>query len=127
MYPYSRPYNVPGAIPGGLDFSEIMRRVYLWLAAGLAVTFGVAFIISQTTPTLLSNPVVTIVALVAYLVLGFGFYPLIQRVSLGVGALLYLAFTAVFGVMISSIFLVYSINTIWSAFLATATMFAAMS
>lgn len=127
MYPYSRPYNVPGAIPGGLDFSEIMRRVYLWLAAGLAVTFGVAFIISQTTPTLLSNPVVTIVALVTYLVLGFGFYPLIQRVSLGVGALLYLAFTAVFGVMISSIFLVYSINTIWSAFLATATMFAAMS
>jgi FtsH-binding integral membrane protein len=73
MYPYSRSYNVPGAIPGSLDFSEIMRRVYLWLAAGLAVTFGVAFIISQTNPTLLSNPVVTIVALVAYLVLGFGF------------------------------------------------------
>ncbi|HEV8190268.1 MAG TPA: Bax inhibitor-1/YccA family protein [Ktedonobacterales bacterium] len=114
-------------IPGGLDFSEIMRRVYLWLAAGLAVTFGVAYIINQTIPTLLSNPVVTIVALVAYLILGFGFYPLLQRVSLGVGALLYLAFTAVFGVMISSIFLVYSLGTIWSAFLATATMFAALS
>jgi len=127
MYPYSRSYNVPGAIPGGLDFSEIMRRVYLWLAAGLAVTFGVAYIISQTNPTLLSNPGIMIVALVAYLILGFGFYPLLQRVSLGVGALLYLAFTAVFGVMISSIFLVYTNHTIWSAFLASATMFAAMS
>jgi uncharacterized protein len=127
MYPYSRSYNVPGAIPGGLDFSEIMRRVYVWLAAGLAVAFGVAFIISQTNPTLIANPVVTIVALVAYLVLGFGFYPLLRRVSLSVGALLFLAFTAVFGFLISSIFLVYSLGTIWSAFLATATMFAAMS
>jgi FtsH-binding integral membrane protein len=127
MYPYSRSYNVPGAIPGGLDFSEIMRRVYLWLAAGLAVAFGVAFIISQTNPTLIANPVITIVALVAYLILGFGFYPLIRRVSIGVGALLYLAFTAVFGFMMSSIFLYYSINTIWSAFLAAGTMFAAMS
>ncbi len=127
MYPYSRTYNAPGAVPAGIDFSEIMRRVYLWLAAGLAVAFGVAFIISQTNPTLIANPVVTIVALVAYLVLGFGFYPLLRRVSLSVGALLFLAFTAVFGFLISSIFLVYSLGTIWSAFLATATMFAAMS
>jgi uncharacterized protein len=127
MYPYSRSYGVPGAIPGGLDFSEIMRRVYVWLAAGLAVAFGIAFVISQTSPTLVANPVVVIVALVAYLILGFGFYPLLQRVSLGVGALLYLAFTAVFGFMMSSIFLVYSHDTIWSAFLAAGTMFAAMS
>jgi FtsH-binding integral membrane protein len=127
MYPYSRSYDVPGAIPGGLDFSEIMRRVYLWLAAGLAVAFGVAFYISQTSSALIRNPVIVILALVAYLVLGFGFYPLLQRVSLGVGALLYLAFTAVFGFMMSSIFLYYSLDKIWSAFLATATMFAALS
>lgn len=127
MYPYSRPYSVPGAIPGGLDFSEIMRRVYLWLAAGLAVAFGVAFVISKTVPTLIANPIIVIVALVAYLILGFGFYPLLQRVSLSVGALLFLAFTAVFGFLISSIFLVYSLDTIWAAFLATGTMFAVMS
>src|SRR5215813_11974395 len=127
MYPYSRSYDVPGAVPGGLEFSEIMRRVYLWLAAGLAIAFAVAFVISQTIPALVANPIVVIVALIAYLVLGFGFYPLLRRVSLGIGALLYLAFTTVFGVLMSSIFLVYSLDKIWSAFLATATMFAAMS
>ena len=113
-----------------------MRQVYFWLAAGLVIGFGVAFalgheIVREGTngplTTLLFNPVVWIGTIVVYLVLGFGFSPIIRRANVGLGAILYLLFTAVFGVMISSIFAAYAPSAIAAAFVVTAGMFAVMS
>jgi FtsH-binding integral membrane protein len=134
------PYPVSGypATYGAraLDLGAIMRQVYFWLAAGLVVGFGVAFALghevlvegpSGPLVTLLYNPVVWIGTIVVYLGLGFAFSPIVQRASIGVGAVLYLLFTAVFGLMIATIFLEFAVSTIWSAFVVTAGMFAVMS
>lgn len=136
---YPNSYAPSGAYGFQLDVPAVMRRVYLWLTMGLALGFGVAFAIGQfalsqihsgqpaAAAALLFNPVLIIIAMIAYLVLGLGFYPIVQRVSLNTGLVLYFAFTAVFGFLISDIFVVYSTTSIWSAFLVTAVMFGAMT
>jgi uncharacterized protein len=133
MYNYSDSYTQAQPYGYQLDLSAIMRRVYLWLALGLALGFGVAFAIGQyvsaqpQNEAVVYNPVVTIGAIILYFVLAFGFYPIVRRASLSVGLLLYFAFTAVFGFMISSIFVVYTPTSILQAFVATALMFGVMA
>ncbi len=136
MYPYNQGYDIPGqrSMAGGIEFSEVMRQVYLWLAVGLLVGFGVALGLAQQltagNPLVVSafeNPILTIGVIVVYMVVGFTFYPIVRRASPAVGAVLYLLFTAIFGVMISTIFLVYSTASIWEAFLTSAIMFGVMS
>ncbi len=136
------------ARPLGFDLNAIMRQVYLWMALGLVVGFGIAFIVGNaalaalapyqatatplsrvdlTAVSLLFNPIVMIISMIAYIVLAFALQPIIMRASPAVGAAAYLLFTALFGFMVSSIFLVYDQGTIALAFVSSAGMFAAMS
>ncbi|HEU5346114.1 MAG TPA: Bax inhibitor-1/YccA family protein [Ktedonobacterales bacterium] len=133
---YNQGYAAPGAYAGAgrMDFSAIMRQVYLWLAVGLLLGFGVALGLGQQLAlgnpqvvSLVGNPIVLIGSIVLYLIVGFAFYPIVRRVSPAAGAVLYLVFTAIFGFMISTIFVVYSASSIWAAFLTTAGMFGVMA
>jgi len=131
-YPSQGRFSPAIAAAGGLDFAAIMRQVYLWLAAGLAVCFGEAYLLSQAAPDsalgqLIFNPVAIIVAVIAYLGLGFGFYPIVRRASPAIGGLLFFVFALVFGFLISSVFIVYTTATITTAFVTTAAMFGIMS
>ncbi|MBX3064245.1 MAG: Bax inhibitor-1/YccA family protein [Anaerolineae bacterium] len=123
---------------GAIDLSAIMRQVYVWMAIGLAVCFGVAWVIGQQYIALINNPVAArssillnpvfmIGSLVAYLILAFTINPIIMRANISLAIVGYLVFTAIFGLFISSIFAVYELGTIATAFVATAGMFGAMS
>jgi FtsH-binding integral membrane protein len=136
---YSPGYQGAYAPSQQINMAEVMRRVYWWLFLGLAVGFGIAYTLgsmlaaSRTTDTFngiistIFNPISMIVLFVAYLGVAFGFYPIVQRASFAVGATLYLVFTAIFGLLISTIFVTYTSAEIWSAFAATAGMFGVMS
>jgi hypothetical protein len=118
-----------------------MRQVYLWLALGLVVCFGVSYLVGNAAlsayqsalatrnvpDSFLFNPVVMIVSVIAYLILAFTIQPIIMRANLGVGSAVYLLFAGLFGFMISYIFLIYKPGTIATAFVASAGMFGAMS
>jgi FtsH-binding integral membrane protein len=132
-----------GAAPYAIDVGVVMRQVYLWLTFGLAVGFGIAFALGHTLvndiatfqaggelsglAALLLNPVMWIASLIAWLVIGFGFFPIVQRASVGLSAVLYTIFAAVFGYWTSLLFLEYTAGSIFGAFAATAGMFAVMS
>ena len=127
-FPYNYNAGAYGrAYPGELNVGDVMRMVYLWLCAGLILGFGVSFIVGNSDAPILRTGVVQLFALVAYLVVAFAFFPIIQRASLTVGAALYLGFTALFGLLVSSIWLYYSSQTITSAFITTGAMFGIMS
>jgi FtsH-binding integral membrane protein len=133
------------AQPVGLDLSSVMRQVYVWMAFGLLVAFGVAYFVGNSalqvynayanaraipdlsSVSLLFNPVVMIGSLIAYFVLAFALQPIVMRARPMIGALCYLLFTALFGFMMSTIFLQFETGTIAAAFIATAGMFGAMS
>lgn len=140
MNPYNQGFGqgynaaAPGAYAGGVDFSAILRQVYLWLAVGLLLGFGVAMGIGQQlaagqpdVTAFVLNPVVMFGSIIAYIGIGFAFYPVVRRASTTAGAVLYLVFTAIFGLMISTIFIQYTASSIATAFLATVGMFAVMS
>jgi len=129
-------------LPLGLDMNRIMRQVYTWLAVGLLVGFGVAYFVGTSAANAVANattieqlqaavpllnPMVMIISLIAYIVLAFALQPIIMRADPTVGAVAYLGFTALFGFMISTIFLQYEMGTIAAAFITTAGMFGVMT
>jgi FtsH-binding integral membrane protein len=126
------PYNYNAgaygrAYPGELNVGDVMRMVYLWLCAGLIIGFGVSYIIGNSDLPVLHTGVVQLIAFFAYLGVAFAFFPIVQRASLTVGAALYLGFTALFGLLVSSIWVYYGTGTITSAFITTGAMFGIMS
>jgi FtsH-binding integral membrane protein len=140
--PLSSPSTQAGYYASPVSLSAVMRQVYLWLAMGLAICFGIAFALGHEVQrelataqdvtdlrlrTSLFSPVVLLIAIIAYIVIGFAFFPVVQRASVAVGATLYVVFAALFGFMTSTAFLQYTSGTILSAFLVTGGMFAVMS
>jgi uncharacterized protein len=139
MSSFFNPELSGASLPSQLNLADIMRRVYLWVCAGLIVCFGVSSFVGQIilgyvhkgeNPTLgafFTSPIVYIGSIVLYFVVAFTLYPVIQRASLAVGALMYLLFTALFGFVLSTIFTYYSIGSIATAFVTAAAMFGIMS
>lgn len=131
--------NPHESLAGRLDFSEVFRRVYLWLAVGLTIGFGVAFALGQVINTMRAagqgalvtaiffNPIAVIASVVVYLAIGFTFYPVVRRANPAVGGTLFVIFAAVFGFMTAAIFVEYTGASIAAAFFTTATMFAIMT
>ena len=140
---YSNSNSNVEARPYGVDLSAIMRQVYMWVALGLLVSFGVAYVVGNTAMAALANapitrtgqlpnfilfnPIVMIGSIILYFIVAFTLQPVIMRTSPAVGGLMYLFFTALFGFMMSTIFLSYRQETIALAFVSTAATFGAMS
>jgi len=136
---FNTDYSGGAALPSRIDLSDIMRRVYSWVCVGLVVCFGIAYFVGNTVLNYVKtgqnaalaeffiNPFVYIGAIVLYFVVGFTLYPVIQRTSLAVGTLVYLLFTALFGFMISTVLVSYSLPSIATAFVTAAAMFGIMS
>src|SRR5256885_8037124 len=136
---YSNSNSNVEARPYGVDLSAIMRQVYMGVALGLLVSFGVAYVVGNTAMTALANapitrsgqlpnfilfnPIVMIGSIILYFIVAFTLQPVIMRTSPAVGGLMYLFFTALFGFMMSTIFLTYTKSEIALAFVSTAATF----
>ena len=110
--------------------SVYMRHVYQWMTAGLAVTTVVAYGVANTPAirdAILGNSLVLILLVIAQFGLVIGLSAAINRLSAGAATGLVLLYSALTGAMLSSIFVVYPIASIGTAFLVTTGTFLAMS
>jgi len=117
-------YTMPGTA------REFMYKVYGWMATALAVTAAIAYYIG-TTPAiytqlfqssfLLIGIVIAQVALVMFL--GWK----IMSLSYTEAVIAFMAYAMLVGVTTSSVLLVYTMASIYLAFIITAGMFAAMA
>lgn len=112
-------------------FTGAMTRLYGWIALGLVTTGAVAWLSYQAG---ILESILESFGLIGYLVvLGvwfaaiFGLSFAARRVPPAVAGGLYLAFTAITGLMISYIFWAYTGDTIILAFALTTGVFAVMS
>jgi FtsH-binding integral membrane protein len=110
--------------------NALVRQVYAWMGAGLALTALLA-LVTVSTPALL-NAVVGNRLLFYGLILGelglvFVLSGAIDRLSATAATLLFLGYSALNGVTLSIIFMVYTADSIASTFVITAGMFGAMS
>ena len=109
--------------------ARFFNAVYAWMAAGLALTAVVAWSVS-TRPDLMMQifrgPVL-IGLIIVELVLVFTVAAAVNKINAAVATGLFLLYSALNGLTLSAIFIVYAQATIASAFIITAGTFGAMS
>ena len=110
--------------------NTLVRQVYAWMGAGLALTALMA-LITVSTPELLKaivgNRLVFYGLMFGELALVFALSGAIHRMSAGVATLLFIGYSALNGLTLSVIFLGYTADSIASTFAVSAAMFGAMS
>ncbi len=108
------------------------RSVFAWMGAGLAVTGGVAAVIGHSATAMNAllqgtGRDIWIVCLVLELALVIGLVGLVQHMGVVEAAASFIGFAALNGLTVSVIFAAYTTASIYSTFLVTAAMFAALA
>lgn len=110
--------------------NAFMRGVYQWMAGGLGLTALAAYYVASTpaiSNLIFGNMVVMIILILATLGLVFAISGAIHKMSAGVATGLFMLYSALNGVMLSSVLLIYTGASIASTFVICAGMFGAMS
>ena len=110
--------------------NDFIRSVYNWMALGLALTGFVAFYVAST-PSLLNliyrNQILFFGLIIAELALVFTISARIQRMQASTATALFVLYSALNGVTLSFIFIVYTRASIASTFFVCAATFIACS
>ncbi|MCF6335535.1 MAG: Bax inhibitor-1/YccA family protein [Spirochaetales bacterium] len=109
---------------------SIIKNVYLWMTAGLALTGVVAFWLSGNISlmrTLVSNSVLFFGLIIGEFALVMYLSSRIMKMSAGAATLAFALYAFLNGITLSVIFLAYTGATISLAFFTTAATFGAMS
>lgn len=111
-------------------FPALMRKVYLWMTMALVIT-GLCAWGTATSPSMVQlvygNRTAIWVLLIAELGLVFYTTARIQRLSLTTATTLFIIYSALNGVTLSSIFMVYAMTSIAKVFFITAGTFGVMA
>src|SRR6185369_13269355 len=110
--------------------NTLIRQVYAWMGAGLAITACMALVTLSSTAILnaiVGNRLLFFGLMIGELALVFTLSGAINRLSAAVATLIFIAYSALNGVTLSIVALVYTANSIASTFVVTAGMFGAMS
>lgn len=120
-----RPQPQAAVIGSRVSMREVMQQVYLWMMAGLGLSALVAVLLA----TVLTEALVPLLlpAVVMELVLVLYLSMRITKMSAERATTVYLAYAALNGVTLATIFFWASLTDIWLALFATGAMFAAMS
>jgi hypothetical protein len=110
--------------------SDYVRSVYNWMGIGLALTGFVAYYVSTSEGLLrlvFGNPLLLLVLIVAELGLVFSIAGMVNRMGAGTATALFVIYSGLNGVTLSSIFLIYVQSSIVSTFFVCAATFIACS
>lgn len=110
--------------------NTLIRQVYAWMGAGLAITAFMA-LVTLSTPALLNallgNRLLFYGLMIGELALVFTLSGAINKLSAATATFIFIAYSALNGVTLSVVALVYTANSITSTFVVTGGMFGAMS
>jgi FtsH-binding integral membrane protein len=123
-------YDVLPGYRDRVDLAAFMRGVYGWMCGGLAVTAITAWIVASS-PSLMAaifgNRIVFWVLAIAQLGIVFTLSARVDRMASGTATLLFLLYSALTGVTLSAILLVYTGESVFSTFVVAAGMFGALA
>jgi hypothetical protein len=110
--------------------SDFVRRVYNWMALGLAVT-AITSLFTVNSPGMLhfifGTPMVLMVLILAELGIVIGLSAAINRLSSSTALFLFFGYSFLNGLTLAAIFLVYTRTSIANTFFVTAGTFGVMS
>ena len=107
-----------------------MAQVYGWMTVGLLLTAFIAWFAANTPAVMMfvfSSKITFFGLIIAQLGLVFVLSGMVQRLSAGMATTLFMLYSALTGLTLSSIFLVYTYSSIASTFVVAGGMFGVMS
>lgn len=107
-----------------------MAQVYGWMTVGLLLTAFIAWFAANTPAVMMfvfSSKITFFGLIIAQLALVFVLSGMVQRLSAGMATTLFMLYSALTGLTLASIFIVYTYSSIASTFVVTGGMFGAMS
>ncbi|MDO9631716.1 MAG: Bax inhibitor-1/YccA family protein [Humidesulfovibrio sp.] len=109
--------------------NAFMRGIYGWMSTGMLLTAAAAWLTANSAfgVGLLKSPGLVIGLVLVQFGLVIGLSAAINKLSGTTATLMFLAYSTLTGITLSSIFFVYSMASIFQAFVVTAGMFGAMS
>jgi FtsH-binding integral membrane protein len=110
--------------------TAFLRKVYGWMAIGLGVTAVVALSVAASpalVQAIFGNKILFFALVIGELGLVFYLSARVQKLAPGTAAALFLLYSALNGVVLASVFLLYTGTSIATTFLVTAGMFAALA
>jgi len=113
-----------------IRINEFIRSVYNWMAIGLCLTGCIAFYVSNNDAMLsliFGNQILFFLLIIGELALVFSLSARIQKIKASTATAMFLIYSALNGVTLSFIFLVYTSSTITSTFFICAGTFVACS
>ncbi|MCI2046520.1 MAG: Bax inhibitor-1/YccA family protein [Faecalibacterium sp.] len=115
-----------GQAAQGLSYSQYLGRTFRWMTLGLLVTFAMSFATAYTslyyTAAMLYLPL-TVIELVLVFVLSAR----VQKMQVGTARALFLAYSALNGMVLSFYFVQFSASSLILAFLSSALYFGVMA
>ena len=124
-------YSVQSVTPEQISAARVsfMNKTYAWMVAALLISGGVAdyFYSAGHYLTLLENPSLKLLLILATFGLVIGINSAITKVSKAVIGLMFIAFSTIIGITFSSLFAIYTASSIANVFFISSGMFAAMS
>ena len=113
----------------GISLAEFSRKVYIWMSAGLSLTFIVGFGIMKflTMDMLREFLVIYLIAAVAEVAMAFilGFF--IYKLPTAVSKVLFITYSVLTGITIAPTLILCGVTTAFYAFAVTAAIFIGMS
>lgn len=124
-------YGMTATRARGEVMGLFMRGVYKWMSVGLAVTAAAAYFIvsspQEAKELVFGNQLVYFGLVIAELALVFGLSAAINRLSASTASGLFLLYSALNGVTLSPVLLIYTGASVFTTFVICAGMFGAMS
>lgn len=112
-----------------MNFSDILKKVFLWMTVGLLITFATGYVVSvnpNMIERIFSSSIYIILAIIE-LALVIILSARITKMNTTTARVLFILYSFVTGLTFSSIFIVYEISSIIYVFLITAIIFGILS
>jgi len=120
-------YDQQGAAPA--TESNFMYKVYGWMCAALAVTAVTSFIVVSSPAVMgfVFKPAVLLGLMIGSFALVIALSSMIRKLSFAAACMMFFVYAVVLGMMLATIFLVYTEGSIYSTFIVTSGMFGTMA
>lgn len=109
---------------------SILYAVYAWMAVALAITASIAYCVG-TSPAmytyLMGNTWLVLTFMIAQLALVFGLMLFLERMSAITAMIMFILYSVLTGITLSSIFIVFTTASIATTFLVASGMFGSMA
>lgn len=110
--------------------ANFMYKVYMWMAAALCISGGVAYYVAMTPSLYIAiarNPILLFGIIIAQFAAVIALAGWVQQMSFAQGLTIFLGYAALSGLTLSSVLVIYTAASVYSTFAVTAGMFGIMA